>query len=378
MTVETAPKVLVLGALGFVGRNFVQYLVENKLASSIRGIDKALPQTAYLSPVVKAAFDHPSVEIMQANLINPVSIEKCYTRSDGSEFDYVFNFAAETKYSQVPEVYRERIYNLSVNCAKEAAKRKIKVFVEISTSEVYESTKAAATEDAPLKPWTLIAKQKVEVCKTLQGIEGLNLVIVRPAVIYGPGATAGITTRLVTGRVYKKLDEEMKLLWNKDLKLNTVHIHDVVRACWHLAKWYDVNGITPRKDRKIVFNLADKQDTDQATINQHLETIFGIKTGYHSSVISSFVKLNLGTVTEDVNEKHLGPWADLLKESGIAISPLSPYIDEELLQSNPVFVDGTLIERETGFTYEVPYMTKEKLEEIINGYKELKLWPNVN
>jgi nucleoside-diphosphate-sugar epimerase len=71
MTVETAPKVLVLGALGFVGRNFVQYLVENKLASSIRGIDKALPQTAYLSPAVKAAFDHPSVEIMQANLINP-------------------------------------------------------------------------------------------------------------------------------------------------------------------------------------------------------------------------------------------------------------------------------------------------------------------
>ncbi|KAG2189247.1 hypothetical protein INT44_004389 [Umbelopsis vinacea] len=378
MTVETAPKVLVLGALGFVGRNFVQYLVENKLASSIRGIDKALPQTAYLSPAVKAAFDHPSVEIMQANLINPVSIEKCYTRSDGTEFDYVFNFAAETKYSQVSEVYRERIYNLSVNCAKEAAKRHVKVFLEMSTSEVYDSNKEPSTEGSPLKPWTLIAKQKVEVCKTLQNMEGLNLVIVRPAVVYGVGATSGITTRLVIGRVYKKLNEEMKLLWNKDLKLNTVHIRDVVRACWHLAKWYDENGIATKKDRKILFNLADKQDTDQETINQHLETIFGIKTGYHGSIISSFAKLNLGTVTEDVNEKHLGPWADLLKESNIAISPLSPYVDEELLHSHPVSVNGTLIERETGFTYEVPYLTKEKLEEIINGYKELKVWPTAN
>lgn len=71
MTVETAPKVLVLGALGFVGRNFVQYLVENNLASSIRAVDKALPQTAYLSKPIKAAFDHPNVEIMQANLIQP-------------------------------------------------------------------------------------------------------------------------------------------------------------------------------------------------------------------------------------------------------------------------------------------------------------------
>jgi hypothetical protein len=70
-----------------------------------------------------------------------------------------------------------------------------------------------------------------------------------------------VATRLVIGRVYKKLDEEMKLLWNKDLKLNTVHIHDVVRACWHLAKWYDENGVATRKDRKILFNLADKQDT---------------------------------------------------------------------------------------------------------------------
>ncbi|CAO3680728.1 unnamed protein product [Umbelopsis vinacea] len=378
MTVETAPKVLVLGALGFVGRNFVQYLVENNLASNIRAVDKALPQTAYLSTATKAAFDHPSVEHMQANLINPVSIEKCYTRQDGTEFDYVFNFAAETKYSQVPEVYQERIYKLSLNCAKEAAKRKIKVFLEMSTSEVYQSSKEPAKETSNIEPWTLIAKQKVEACKALQNIEGLNLVIVRPAVIYGVGSPAGITTRLVIGRVYKKLNEEMKLLWNKDLKLNTVHIHDVVRACWHLAIWYDKNDLATGKKSYPIFNLADKQDTDQETINHHLESIFGIKTGYHGTIISSFAKLNLGTVTEDVNEKHLGPWAELLKDSGIAVSPLSPYVDEELLNFNPIYVDGTLIERETGYTYEVPYMTKEKLEEIIDGYKELKLWPSAD
>lgn len=66
----TSPcSVLVLGGVGFIGRHFVHYLVENNLAQHIRVVDKALPQTAYLSEAHKATFD--KVEFQQANLINP-------------------------------------------------------------------------------------------------------------------------------------------------------------------------------------------------------------------------------------------------------------------------------------------------------------------
>lgn len=74
------------------------------------------------------------------------SIAACFNREDGKEFDYVYNFASETKYSQVPEIYQERIFNLSVNCAKEAAKRNIKVFIQISTAEVYDSSQVKKQE----------------------------------------------------------------------------------------------------------------------------------------------------------------------------------------------------------------------------------------
>lgn len=57
------------------------------------------------------------------------------------------------------------------------------------------------------------------------------------------------------------------------------------------------------------------------------------------------------------------------------MSPLSPYLDEELLSNHALSVDGTKIERETGFTYNVPKLTKEKLVEIIDGYKALNVWP---
>lgn len=71
----------------------------------------------------------------------------------------------------------------------------------------------------------------------------------------------------------------------------------------------------------------------------------------------------------------MAPWAELLKKSDIKISPLSPYLDEELLYNHALSVDGSKIEKETGFTYNVPLLTKEKLVEIIDEYKALNVWP---
>ncbi|KAI7863577.1 hypothetical protein BDF14DRAFT_1345331 [Spinellus fusiger] len=367
MATETSGcSVLVLGGVGFIGRHFVHHLVHHQLASSIRVVDKALPQTAYLSESHKASFE--KVEFKQANLIHPASIAACFQK-DGAPFDYVFNFAAETKYSQVPEIYQERILHLSVNCAKEAAKHNVKVFVEVSTAEVYDSDQVASVETSKLKPWTVIAKNKLKAEEELRKIQGLNLVLLRPAVVYGPDALLGLTPRLIIGRIYQHLNEEMKLLWSKDVKLNTVHVHDVVRACWHVATWY-----TPSSAPVPVFNLADKENTDQETINRHLRAIFGIQTGYHGSVVSSFAKLNMDSVMEDVNEKHLAPWAELLKVSGIRVTPLSPYLDEELLYNNSLSVNGSRIE-ETGFVYTVPHLTESKLVEMIEGYKSIGVWP---
>lgn len=69
-----------------------------------------------------------------------------------------------------------------------------------------------------------------------------------------------LAPRLIIGRIYKHLNEEMKLLWSKDLKLNTVHVQDMARACWHTVDWYIKTGRKP-EDPTPIFNVADKQDT---------------------------------------------------------------------------------------------------------------------
>jgi nucleoside-diphosphate-sugar epimerase len=63
-----APSALILGGVGFIGRNLVTYLVENNLCSEIRVVDKVLPETAYLSKRDKEAFS--KVQFIQGNLAN--------------------------------------------------------------------------------------------------------------------------------------------------------------------------------------------------------------------------------------------------------------------------------------------------------------------
>lgn len=58
-------------------------------------------------------------------------------------------------------------------------------------------------------------------------------------------------------------------------------------------------------------------------------------------------------MAEAANEKHLSPWTRITLFQGIEFTPLTPYIDKELLKHNHLFVNGSKIE-ETGFTYEHP------------------------
>jgi len=353
---------LVLGGTGFIGRNVVEYLVGNDLAE-VTAVDKQLPNCAYLSPEEEALFEGKA-HFLQKNLISPQSVASIW--DDGRKFDFVINVAAETKYGHNDEVYKERVYHLSMTCAKEAAKQGVKRFVEVSTAQVYEPTNKHKTESGSLKPWTNIAKSKLELENDLKTIPDLDYVIVRPAVVYGTGDRTGIAPRIIVAAIYKHLDSKMKLLWNADLKINTVHVDDVCRALFHLC----TNG-----EKGDVYNLADKSDTDQGKINKALESLFGIQTKFAGKMASQLVgKLGMDHVTSMVNDKHVAPWSNMCKDKGIEITPLSPYLDKELLGDKHTCVDGSAIEQ-TGFRYEVPEFSEEKLRDWVRYYERLKLFP---
>merc|ERR1711991_738281 len=347
-------RVLILGGVGFIGRNMVKYLVDNNLASHIRVLDKVLAVTAFMSAEHKAAFEDPRVTFKKANLSSPASIKKNFEPEGGEPWDVIFNLAAETKYGQTEEVYKEKVLDVCQKCVKEAQDLKVKKWVEVSTAQVYASTKKKfADENAKLEPWTKLAKYKLECEEFLKG-SGLNVSVLRPSIVYGPGDTSGLAPRIIVGAVYKKLDEKQKNLWTKDLGLNTVHVDDVCAAMVAAIKW----------DNGTLYNVVDKNETDQGVINEMLEKMMGIKTGFVGSMLSSAAKtIGLKGIAEEANDKHLKPWSDLCKEQGITSTPLSPYIDQELLYNNSLSVSGAAIES-TGFKYKHPKLSIEDLQEI--------------
>jgi len=347
------PNVLVLGGVGFVGRNMVKFLVDNQLAGKIRVVDKVLPSTAFLGQDHQLAFNHPSVEYLQGNLTSPASIAKVFTL-EGGKFNIVFNLAAETKYGQTDAVYAEKVLDLSVKVATEAVKQKVDRFVEVSTAQVYEAGKKSSKESSKTDPWTALAKFKLRAEEELRKIPGLNLIIVRPATIYGPGDINGLSPRVICGAVYQHLGEKMKFLWGDDLKINTVHVRDVCRALWLISQKGQLGA---------VYNLADAGDLDQGKFNKLIEKVFKIETGFLGAMMSNLAKMNFKAVTEEVNDKHLKPWSELCKAASIVNTPLTPYLDQELLYNNSLSVDGSSIEEQLGFKYEHPEVTEALLRE---------------
>ena len=105
-------------------------------------------------------------------------------------------------------------------------------WIELSSCQIYASqTRRPAKENNKTKPWTIHAKYKLLAEEALQKLN-LPLIILRVANVYGKGDVRGVMPRIVTAAAYQVLGEPMNFLWGADLKINTVHVDDVVNAIW--------------------------------------------------------------------------------------------------------------------------------------------------
>ncbi|VUC27836.1 unnamed protein product [Clonostachys rosea] len=374
---DEKPSVLIIGGLGYIGRFLALHIHQNNLASEVRLVDKVLPQLAWLAPEFSEACSQD--KFMQADASRTEGLARIFDRADGKQWDYVFNCGGETRYSQEDEVYKLRSLNLSLAVGREAAQRKVKAFVELSTGMIYKSDSSPSKEGDKLKPWSKIAVFKLQAEEELAKIEGLNLIIIRLPHVYGPYASQWVATALCMARVYQHLESEMKWLWTKDLRTNTAHITDVTRALWDITAWYDAG----KKDwdeasmgKVPTFNVVDKGATCQGTLANIIGEIFKIETGFQGQLISTFARLNLDSVVDDVNDEVLGPWADLLQAAEITRpGPLSPFMEKELLKDTDLSMNADRLDNLLGFKYGHPTMTKELIEEVIESYKKMNWWP---
>jgi nucleoside-diphosphate-sugar epimerase len=158
----------------------------------------------------------------------------------------------------------------------------------------------------------------------------------------------------------------MTCLYSKDLRINTVHADDVAKALHFLC----TNG-----DSGATFNLADHNDTDCGKINDLLEQIFGIKTAFLNSMKMAMAsQMGSKWLVAFANDEHLKPFSDACKKYGINDTPLTPYLDEELIKDVAVAVDGSAIQK-LGFTYDHPHLTADSLKEVMHDFIKKGAFP---
>ena len=326
---------------------------------------------------------------MQADASKETSLERIFTLASGRHFSYVFNCGGETRYSQEPSIYSLRSTALTTNLATHIAKiRPSPNFIEFSTGMIYKSpnssviSSSGCTETSQLKPWLKISRAKLQAEQVLEKLareQGLKYASLRLAHVYGEYDNGFLARGLCLARVYQELNKELKWLWSKDLRINTVHVLDVCSAAWKAAEWCTHNPPTERSsmaDR--AFNIVDDGDTKQETLASIVSNIFNIQTGFQGSFISSFAKMNLDSVVDDVNDDVLQPWAEMMKRAGVDAgqgSPLSPFMEKELLKDSNLCLNAKKAKEVLGWTVEREKLTEEGLKEIIVSYQRVRWWP---
>jgi len=305
------------------------------------------------------------VDYIQADLTREATVEKLFK---DMKFDFVFNLCGETRFALSDMDYKTKYFDTAVLTGKHAAKNGVKKFVELSTAQVYKSQSKKVNESGKIDPWTVQGKYRHQAELALQKVDKLPLVILRPAIVYGPGDFTGLSPRITNAAVYKKSGEQMKLLWGRDLHLNVVHVIDVCQAMWIAATELPSGSI---------FNLADDQDLKQGQLGDWLEKLFDLKKIDYQGMIASNLALPfLSGLAEDANDEHVPVWQTLCNDSKIENTPLSPYIDKELLKDNSLCIDGSKITKDSSFKY-TKQISYDAIKEQVQFFIDQKVFPSV-
>jgi dTDP-glucose 4,6-dehydratase len=153
-------KILVTGGAGFIGSNFINYILNKRDDIFVVNLDK-LTYAGNLQNL-KGVESHPNYTFIKGDIVNDELVSYIFKKY---EISHVINFAAESHVDRSilgSEIFF-RTNVLGTNVLLENAKRfQVEKFVQISTDEVYGSLgpEGEFEETTPLKPNSPYAASK--------------------------------------------------------------------------------------------------------------------------------------------------------------------------------------------------------------------------
>ncbi|KAI9452322.1 NAD-P-binding protein [Russula earlei] len=392
------PNVIIFGGLNTCSRALTSVLVPlegEALVSNLRIVDKysVEPPTTCELPSCPSSPPGPianNVEYKQANLTVPAIVSSSFDPPFGQEpYSLVFDLTGDVAHDRSEVVQVNHTCNVARLIGGEAARRNVKAYVRLQQPWYESPEKGSHDEKEDVKPNGVIGTWWHETLRILGAIEGLNLVIVRVGLVYGPYIDFGLMTNVLT--------KPMKSLWSPGRNaMNTVHSDDVAGGLWAAAEWIvsqqiywkndkskvpEVVGMQPPEKKIIVplFNLTDDNGTTLDKAGKTMTGVFGTTFEYHNFVTSAMMRLRLEDLVEDINEAHVSGWAEMLTRSDppVTKTPLSAYMDPFSLSKHTVAFSNKKIQRIIGYHLRRPNMTADVLYEIVDKWKAEGIWPTI-
>ncbi len=223
--------ILITGGAGFIGSNFARYLYEKYPSYKIIILD-ALTYAGSVVNTPNRGFNNDRYEFWYGNVVNAELVNKLVSQSE-----YVFHFAAESHVTR--SIYDNKtFFETDVMGTQVVANAvlhhlsKVKLFVHISTSEVYGTAETdLMNEGHPLNPMSPYAAAKAGADRLVYSYNktyGIPSVIIRPFNNYGPYQhLEKVIPRFITSAI---LGEPLTMHGDGSACRDFIHVLDHCRA----------------------------------------------------------------------------------------------------------------------------------------------------
>ncbi len=268
-------KALVTGGCGFIGSNFIKYLLSDSGANEsveILNVDKLSYAGMGKNIEHMGLSENKNYKFIQADISDREAVEKIFSEENP---EFVFNFAAESHVDRSisdSDAFEKSNFLGACNLFKSAMRNNVKRFIQISTDEVYGSIdNGSFSEDARLNPSSPYSATKAAAdLNALAYFKTHNfpVVITRSANNYGeyqfPEKILPVfITNLIDGKRVPLMHSEE----NPGINVRDwLHVKDNCRAIWFAAK----NG-----ENGEIYNIPGENEKTNLHMTKMLLNHFG-------------------------------------------------------------------------------------------------------
>ena len=265
-------KILVTGGAGFIGSNFIRYLLTDQKVSDgihITNLDKLTYAGRGKNIEYMGLYDNGGYEFIEGDICDAGLVRRIFETVNPN---LVFNFAAESHVDRSIEgglAFVKTNVEGTANVLEASIRSGIDRFVQISTDEVYGSIKEGSfSEESLLNPSSPYAASKAAAEHMVMAYfrtHGIPISITRSANNYGQFQfPEKLLPLFITNFIQGK---QVPLMWSEEnpgLNIRDwLHVRDNCRAIWYVASHgqigeiYNIQGENERTNMEITKIILD-------------------------------------------------------------------------------------------------------------------------